>query len=132
MKINIEKVFNGYIITRENIKTVVEIKETHEETKNEMLAFQTLCYELKNIFDIFNEKHKGLYLDISITEGDIVESNDEENKKREKMRKMNEEEFELLGTEIEFIPFGNNPEKTVDGVAFTMEEYELIKKLIVE
>lgn len=43
---------------------------------------------------------------------------------------MKKEEFEQMGTEIDFIPFGNNPEDEVTGIAFTTEQYKRIKEAL--
>jgi len=43
---------------------------------------------------------------------------------------MDKEEFELMGTEVSFIPFGNNPEDEKDGIAYTFEELGKIRKMI--
>ena len=43
---------------------------------------------------------------------------------------MNKEEFEQMGVEVDFIPFGNNPEDEVTGIAFTIAQYEDIKKAL--
>ena len=40
------------------------------------------------------------------------------------------EEFECMGIDISFIPYGNNPEDEVDGLAFTYEEVNRIKEAL--
>ena len=69
MIVEIEKVHNGYIVCSDNIKSVIETNDDIEDTKSELIAFQNLCYLLKDVFGANNDKHKGLYLDISVTEG---------------------------------------------------------------
>ena len=67
MEIEIEKVSSGYIIKTVDGKFVVGINEDIEEIKGEQLAFRELCYILRNIFDINNDKHKNQYLDIIVS-----------------------------------------------------------------
>lgn len=43
---------------------------------------------------------------------------------------LSKEEFDCLGVDIDFIPFGNNPEDEVSGVAFTHEQLNKIKKAL--
>lgn len=43
---------------------------------------------------------------------------------------ISKEEFECMGVEISFIPFGNNPEDEVEGIAYTFEELGKIRELI--
>ena len=41
---------------------------------------------------------------------------------------MRKEEFENMGFEIDFIPYGSNPENEVSGIAYTYQEIKRIKK----
>lgn len=45
---------------------------------------------------------------------------------------INKEWFNNAGYDIEFIPFGNNPENAIDGVVFSIEDYQKIKKALFE
>jgi len=70
--IEIEKVNSGYIITphedSEGEKTIIEIPDG-DETLSEMEAFQKLAWNLRNFFAVYNDKHAGKFLEITI-EGD--------------------------------------------------------------
>jgi len=65
--ITIEKVDNGYIVQphdEESNINVFEIKE--DDLKSEMKTMQDVLYHLKEYFAVYNDKHKGLYLNIDV------------------------------------------------------------------
>ena len=43
---------------------------------------------------------------------------------------MIEEDFENMGVEIDFIPFGNNPEDEISGYVFSIEQVDRIRKAL--
>ena len=71
-KITIEKVYNGYVIKGEDddcdSNRVIEIKE--DNLKQEQLALADLFYFIRDYFEVYNDKHKNQYLDITVTDGD--------------------------------------------------------------
>jgi len=70
MIVEIEKVYNGYIISEDNNKLIVEIKGKKNEVFDEQLAFRDLISILKEKFEVWNDKHTNQYLDVTITNED--------------------------------------------------------------
>lgn len=72
--VTIEKVINGYYVKLgadvEGRDFVVEEPETGNSTKDEQLAFRKLCWSLREVFDVTNDKHNNQYLDITVTNTD--------------------------------------------------------------
>ena len=73
MRIEIESVRNGYVIKShgigddgEDIEEQTVIEEDTNSTTGEIKAFQSLCYELMDLFCINNRKHNSerLYIEI--------------------------------------------------------------------
>ena len=73
--IKITKVINGYVLSPSDdlipeFRELV-IEDKGEGLKDEQLAFQKLCYTLKDLFGVNNDKHandgNGQYLTISVS-----------------------------------------------------------------
>ena len=70
--IKITKHLNGYVLepdsSTEEPPAVIEIPES--DVKTEQLAFRRLCYELKDFFAVYNDKHfnngQGQFLTIKV------------------------------------------------------------------
>lgn len=73
MKVEIERVENGYLITfnEDDLvrKEVIEISEkeyTGDDSKANCEAFQTLCWSLSEILGFYNSKHNQYRLNIEV------------------------------------------------------------------
>ena len=63
----IEKTDNGYIITSNDVKYVIEMPTTSNLVRDEQIALAKVFYKLKDIFEVFNDKHINQYLEVTVT-----------------------------------------------------------------
>jgi len=79
--INIERVGNGYVVTRppddeDSLESVmvIEIGDSGNEIIDELKAFEKLHYLLRTYFCVNNDKHNNIYMDLTVTkEGKVIE-----------------------------------------------------------
>lgn len=66
---NVVRATNGYCVRFNDgeSETVTVFEERSGTVKDEQLCFRDLCFFLKEHFGVFNDKHTGQFLDISVS-----------------------------------------------------------------
>ena len=81
VNLNIERAFNGYILTGTNTndcpyKLIIEEKEEADSNLVEFKAMQSLFYQIMEYFGVFNSKHNKYRLEIKVTDQEGNEIDD--------------------------------------------------------